>query len=223
MTQSRFISALVLFILTAVGVVLLPGTAQAHNAGSFFLHHWPANGTVSYGVHIGFPGTDYRHRALDGKNQWNNAANSGEPDIFWSLADDVNYGRADLPCGVPGFGTGALFWNNLDPVSTGLIGVTRLCGQAPVVNFTIEFDSTRVWYAGTGDAPGSSTDFWSVATHEFGHVVGFTGNNGGHYNSNDSICANNSSQATMCPSYVPGTERIRTVSPHDIHTFDAAY
>lgn len=222
MSERKFIGSLVLF-LVAVGIVLLPSPASAHTSSTYITKHWPTNQTVSYGVNTGYPGSDYRSRALDGKNQWNDSTNSGEPNFYWSLADDISYGDAQTPCGVPNFNTGALFWNNLDYAGTGVLGITRLCAANPIWNFTIEFDSTRSWYAGTADAPDNRADFWSVATHEFGHAFGFTGGSGGHFPAGDSICANNSSMATMCPSYYIGTERQRTVSTHDIHTLDGGY
>src|SRR5690349_5141973 len=159
----------------AVGSLVLMGSpAGAHTVGNHFTRgRFPTNVTVQYGLNTGFPTGAWRSRVYDGKEQWNNATNSGEPTVLWTLADDVNHGTAGNPCGISGFNTGAGFWNNLDYLSTSTLGATRLCTTGTVIyNFTIEFDSTRSnWYNGTGDNPDSGSDFWSVTTHEFGHAL----------------------------------------------------
>ena len=219
MSRKRIAQLLVVLLAGLIAATALPSAAGAHTAGSYFVRgHWPANQSIGYGVNTGFPGGEYRSRLLDGKNQWNNAANTGEPNIYWSLADDISYGTAGSPCGVPGYNTAAIFWNDLDYLSSGTLGATRLCGSTSVIfNFTIEFDSDRSWYTGTGDSPDNRPDFWSIASHEFGHAVGFWN----HLPAGE--CPNNSTKFTMCPTYDMGTERQRTLTAHDIHTFDAAY
>jgi hypothetical protein len=210
-------------VLVAVGsMVALASPAGAHTVGNHFTRgRWPANATIQYGLNTGFPSGAWRSRVYDGKEQWNNATNSGEPTVLWSLADGVNHGTAGNPCGISGVNTGAGFWNNLDYLGSGVLGATRLCTtEVTIYNFTIEFDSTRSnWYNGTGDNPGGNADFWSTATHEFGHALGFWE----HIAEGDGACPDDSSRATMCPSIYNGTERQRTVATHDIHTYDGAY
>jgi hypothetical protein len=75
------------------------------------------------------------------------------------------------------------------------------------------------WYTGTGDAPDCCFDVWSVATHEWGHMTAFFG----HFDEGGSICPDDSSRHTMCPTIKAATERQRTLELHDYHTFEAAY
>jgi len=223
MTMRKVFRIALVAALVAVGsaAVLTATPASAHTVGNHFTRgRWPANVTIQYGLNTGFPTGAWRSQAYAGKEQWNNATSSGEPTILWTLADDVNHGTAGSPCGISGFNTGALFWNNLDYLGSGTLGATRLCVGSAIFNFTIEFDSTRSnWYNGTGDNPDSNADFWSTATHEFGHAVGFWE----HIAESDGACPNDGTRATMCPSIYNGTERQRTVAPHDIHTYDGAY
>ncbi len=221
-TAMRSVRGIVIVLLAALGVVAFDAVpAGAHTASTYFTDgHWPRNQSIAYGVNSGFPTGTWRTLAWNGKEQWNSATNTGEPTIYWTLADDVSYGSATSPCGVPGYNTGAIFWNDLDYLGPSVLGATRLCGFTPIFNFTIEFDRTRTdWYVGTGDAPGGSYDFWSVASHEFGHALGFWK----HLDEADAACPNDSTRSTMCPSVYDGTERQRTLATHDIHTFDAAY
>jgi hypothetical protein len=209
--------------LVAAGMALVAqAPAQAHTWSSHFTNgRWPVNATVNYGVNTGFPTGEWRSRLLDGKNQWNNATNSGEPSFYWGLQDDINHGTAGNPCGISGWNTAAVFWNDLDYIGGSILGATRLCNvSGTIANFTIEFDNDRSnWYTGTGDNPSSNHDAWSVATHEFGHAFGFWE----HITESDGACPDSSSRATMCPSIYTGTERQRTLIDHDIHTFDAAH
>jgi hypothetical protein len=220
-------------LLSSLGVLALtPSSAQAHAVTAYFTDgRWPTNASISYGINVGFPAGAWRSRMYDGKQQWNNATSTGEPSVFWTLPNDVSYGSAQSPCGISGINKGAIFWNDLDYLGVSVLAATRLCssgsgggdvsaGPGTIYNFTIEVDSSRTnWYTGTGDNPDKSDDLWSVASHEFGHVLGFWE----HFSSTDPICVNDSSQNTMCPTHFPGTERMRTLGSHDIHTFDAAY
>ncbi|MGQ0466118.1 MAG: matrixin family metalloprotease [Sporichthyaceae bacterium] len=82
----------------------------------------------------------------------------------------------------------------------------------------ITFDNAERWCAGSGDCGSGKYDLWSVASHEFGHVTSL-----GHYGKDDDACKDNQYQATMCANIVPGTERMRTLHPHDIDSFRARY
>lgn len=219
MTHRRIAYLLTVLLAAVSAVFALPTYANAHTASRWYTEgKWPRNATIRYGVHIGFPGNTYRFRLLDGIRQWNDAASSGEPTIAWTLPDDVNHGQPTEPCGLA-TNTGAVFWTE---VINNELGRTRKCwGGGRIYTFTIEFDRSGPWYNGTGDALPGETDFWSVATHEFGHALGFVG----HFDDdpNEDRCGNVGSRLTMCKGVFSGTERQRTLDAHDIHTFDAAY
>lgn len=68
-------------------------------------------------------------------------------------------------------------------------------------------------------------DFWSVASHEVGHVTGFYYGplDDGHFTEADSACPSDDGRHTMCPSISAGTKMMRDVNTHDKHTFTNAY
>ena len=78
------------------------------------------------------------------------------------------------------------------------------------------------WYQGSGGAPANRWDLRSIATHEAGHTTGWHG----HF-SGSPTCALPLSGAyeTMCEGSlsVLGTEWIRTLGTHDLHTYEDAY
>lgn len=194
--------------------------AQAHRASTFYPREWAVGSDVQYGFDNGYPSGSFRFRTTDGKNEWNDAGGSREPDFSAFLADD------DLLFGSPCFSpnSGILWFNR----PSGIVGSVRLCvtSSGEAVRFSLAIDPDAgdgsgglTWYTGTGDAPGDTMDLWSVAAHEFGHVTGWLG----HFGEDSSLCSNNSSRHTMCPVIPPGTQRQRTLQSHDTHTFEGAY
>ena len=87
--------------------------------------------------------------------------------------------------------------------------------------FYMYIDSDESWYMGTQDAPKNDPDLWSMFTHEMGHATGWRP----HLDDNayTELCDNNSEQHTMCKHQLPGTERKRTLAPHDKDTYRNAY
>jgi hypothetical protein len=193
--------------------------ASAHPASTYYPIEWINNETVCWGFNTGFPTGNWRTRVRAADDVWNAAAGSPAPEFFNCLQDDVSYGSATNPCGISGTDTGAVFWNNLG--ASGALGITRKCTGSAIWNFTLEFNSAISWYTGTGDAPSSQWDSLSIAVHEFGHVTGFSG----HIPEWDASCLENDTRNTMCPGFAAGigTEYLRTLASHDIHTFDSAY
>lgn len=193
--------------------------ARAHSSATFYTDKWASSIDVNYGFSTNFPMGNHRARVTTGKNAWNNAAGSTEPDFF-GFNPDGNYFFGD-PCRSPD-GNGVLWFNR--PAMT--LAEVKLCASASgrIQRFSLAFDPGagdygRSWYTGTGDAPSDTYDLWSVAAHEFGHVTGFWG----HFGEGGTLCANDNSRHTMCPNIPPGTERQRTLQEHDTHTFDNAY
>jgi hypothetical protein len=198
--------------------------AEAHNASLYYATWAPADYTVDYYYTDNFPGARFRNRVWDGARQWNNLGRG--PYFIQHLATRVAYSRTNAgTCGTP-LGSrrvNSINWQSLDGRG-GTLGVTQPClfssgskrGHLRV--FTLTFDSFERWYTRTGGAPANSIDAWSVASHELGHAMGSD-----HFRSTDPVCAANAGQQTMCPFYTPGSERLRTLGRHDVHTFNRVY
>lgn len=217
----------------AFSVMMVGTTAQAHTANVYFLARWQTGQSVPYLFAPDFPTGAFQSRVLDGVAQWRNRAGSAEPK-FWNAGTATTL-IAYTTCN-PSFNTpNHLHWMDLDFHSGATVGLTSICyngADGRIYSFQMAFDSDRDWYTGTGDAndglfqmciPSCQIDFWSIATHEMGHAHGFTGAVGGHFDGSDGICPNSDARQTMCAGYTGGTERIRTIETHDIHTFQAAY
>lgn len=213
-------------VLAVLSTLMISASASAHTASVYYdATHWPSSSNVRYGFETGYPTGAFRGRVLDGANQWTNrGGTTGEPDFAASLPDS-GYGEPETPCN-RAQGTGAIFRRNLDYLGPGVLGATRICyGDGIIATFSIEFDTDLPWYNGTDNAPPGTYDFWSVTSHEFGHVTGFYWgpNDDGHFLESDAVCPNTSYRHTMCPSIYDGTERQRTLGAHDAHTFTGAY
>lgn len=210
---------------------IMPGVASGHTGTVYYGPLWPSGKDVRYGYESGFPFGAYRSRVANGDDQWSSIGGAAEPDFLATLPDG-NYGQPQTPCARTSY-TGAIYWRDLDYISSGVLGVTRICYfQSTIFSFSIEFDNDRTWYNGTGDAPdgflfgiGAEMDFWSVATHEWGHVTGFIEgpNLDGHFPESSSLCPEDNGRHTMCPAIEIGTEMMRTLNTHDAHTFTNAY
>lgn len=99
----------------------------------------------------------------------------------------------------------------------GTLAVTNIYySGSRITRITMKFDTAENWYLGSS-APGSSqVDARSVAVHEFGHGLGL-----GHTQSSN--CPNNSNRATMCSSYIIGTNYQRTPEADDRAGINALY
>lgn len=215
--------------LLATIAVIVPQAASAHTASTYYKSpKWPTGTLISYGLNVGFPDSffDYDNRILDAKNQWFQYAGPAEPQAYWSLSDYVQYGPFQSPCLMTsGTNTVVVFWENLDGYSPGYAGMMWACADpnnaARRLRASIVMDSTRQWYIGTGDAPGTTTDLWAAASHEWGHALGAA-----HWTELETgVCPKyeNLVRHVMCPSIAMGYEVQRHPRTHDIHTFQAAW
>lgn len=218
-------------VIAAVGALTLVAASPAFaDIAPLFGPTWKSNAT--YGTttrpYVWFtssvPTGDRRARIRDGFTQWNAV---GEPLQYQFAASDYGNYNPMTSCGPT---TNAVFvhWTNIDG-GGGVLGRSSYC-YVTAGTFQsrstawIQYDSSEEWCLGTGDCfdgvfgIGANMDLWSVASHESGHVSALD-----HVNGSSSICADNESQATMCPSHKAGTERQRTLSSSDVASLRQYY
>lgn len=216
-------SMLTRLVVVASTVILLllvgTGSALAHSPARFYpgkydTHHRRLKVYLTTDV----PGGSFEARLIDGMRQWNDLGGNfrllpqAHPRLFAPPRRCDRFPGGSHPGGRVEY----------TPLPTGIEGFTPRCkkkGDNRILFFTMYLNSTESWYSGTGDAPASRVDVWSIASHEFGHGTGWVG----HYADGGTLCSNNSQEETMCPQYFSGTERMRTLGPHDAHTFRGAY
>lgn len=210
-------------LVAVIGVLLATALpAGAHHAPSFG-PTWQTALTPSWHFTPSVPAGSFRDRIFDGVTQWNQL---GESVRFRSAPD---LGNRDPRNSCSPVETITIHRFNLDG-GGGTLGLSGYCqytsGGTGRATSWIIFDSSEEWCLDTGNCYdgflgsgiGANIDLWSVASHEWGHVAAL-----GHYDAADPVCASTESQATMCPSYTPGSERQRTLQTHDIDSFRARY
>lgn len=217
------------FLIAALVVLaaFLPAPASAHPASWHFNQsRWPTSASINYGLNAGFPSGEARDRVYDAKNKWNAVAGTAEPGIWWTMADDVNYGVFNNACSLNVANNSAVvFFSDLNGYGSTVVGYTFWCKNGSNVRLksSVVADSTRSdWYTGNGDAPAGKVDMYSVLVHEWGHSNGFA-NHLAEGEPNVCPAWENVVRNAMCPSIFPGYEVQRTLKTHDIHTFQAAY
>lgn len=220
------------FLVSYLATVALSfgAAATAHTPSTYFTQKWGFNEyRQTWAFTAGFPVDSWRDRVRDGVRQWNVI---GEPVQFNEVAQVGNFtppGPAGGKC--PPVGSNTIHWRSHDGLG-GVYAYVMPCvyvynGQASstLANVTMVFDLGESWYIGTGDAPGNQTDLWSIATHEWGHAIGYTGGDRGHFSGLSLECLQPQPiyNQTMCPSYPSGQEYFRSLEVHDRHTFQGAY
>lgn len=221
--------------IAALSLLAFPGSASAHhlgrsNAGDVWRFD---NGRYDRTIELyfidGFPAdAEKRARTRDGAAQWSNVAGPNEP-TFVPQADPWPNFQIYTECNGPTGGT-TVHWRDLDDFDANWLGATSGCGYVEpadqISSRWVAFDSDRNWYTGVGDAsdgfmdiacgipPDCENDWWSVASHEFGHAVGL-----GHFDEDDAVCPNSDARETMCPSIYIGTERQRSIEAHERASF----
>lgn len=218
-------AALTLLTAVTIGGVAASAPASAHSSGQYYTgSRWPSNGTVQFALNAGWPGGETTSRVLDARNQWGYWDQGAEPNLTWTLPDGVNYGSWSNPCTLTsGNNTAIVFWADLESQGSTVVGYTRACSSNGTrTRATVAFDQGNSWYWGNGDAPAWATDLWSVASHEWGHLMGFQQ----HLPEfTIGICPTGGDWArhTMCPQVFSGQEMMRDLGEHDGHTHQAAY
>jgi hypothetical protein len=213
----------VLAVVTMVAATWLsPTTAESHNANTYVSSRWkPCQVSCEIPYYINVQDSymawtsAMRARVASAAAAWSKAS----PEPAYRYVADATF----EPDSCNGPHANFLYWGRRDGRGN-VLATTMSCvfgaDHSRRLSFNIEIDSAdySTAYFGTRTPPSTRWDFWSVMTHELGHAMGF-----GHLPGRESICRNYSGQNTMCPTYYPGTTRVRSLASHDLHTFDGAY
>lgn len=201
-----------------LSVVALAVSASAHGFQGQYFGRWvPSERLQLYSFDENFPGANFRDRSEDGAGQWNELVSDMR---FRREAGSVPF--APLNCERLR-NANALFWGNIDgtpAIGDNTLAFTTVCPDSNGNNyaFSMKFDSSENWHTGTSSPGANEFDFWSVATHEFGHAAGSE-----HFQKSSSVCDLGPDRETMCQGTTSGTVSRRSLEEHDRHTYNAAY
>jgi hypothetical protein len=198
-------------------------SVSGHPQSDFYAHRWARRSTA---IDVFFTasewGTQAKDEARHGFNVWDFA---GGADLKFDFQDGThsNYpGQDALDCSGPRPTNEVHFDGSLGGGAA--IAKANTCVTDGVWDaFVVVFDQGENWdFSGN---PGSNEfDFRSTATHEAGHATGFgTGSGVDVHFTGSSLCPDNNTDETMCPSLDPGTTYLRSLEAHDKHTLDNAY
>lgn len=232
---------LVAVFLAVLGVVVASPTAYAW--GPYDRHSWSlSDADVPVYYDDNFPMTAARKaRIAAGANAWNDLNRQMyfmvRPRTVTSSVEtrDGDYGNCPTPV-AEGRRVSVLHWGGLDGFPGGTVGAVSWCrkpnDRSRLVSARLFFDKGEGWYFGTQNSTlrNRSTgeidrrvDFWSVVTHEFGHMTGWYG----HFDRDSDRCRFLGQPAvrtqTMCPIGRRGYERWRTLGAYDKYEFMKQY
>lgn len=209
-------------LIGAFGIVLsvaLP--ARAHTAigsGGYYNRRWKVDLHLPWRFASNFPGGAYRDKIIYGVGQWNN---QGQP-LYWTQYGDIaDFNWRTCPAT---FERNVIHWAPIDKA-----GYVQTCvwgddhNRLWSTNMAIDSDGSTKWYTGSSTPPAGTTDLWSVATHEWGHMSGSTtgGDGLGHFPESDAACPETTLRNAMCPSAI--SDYGWNTKTHDEHTFQSAY
>lgn len=207
--------AVVVGVVGTLLAIVTPSTSTAHPSGDFYVGRWFGS-AVDYWFSSAVPSGAFRDRVENGEGKWG------------ALPPSLHFVRARTWSGtIPCFnccanpGDNVVRYPSIDGVG-GVYAETRICHPGNIMEeFQLRFDSGQNWYTGTGSPPSDEADVIGIAAHEFGHAGGW----GPHFSETSTQCpSTNSTRHTMCPgSEYYGEKWLRSLEPHDEHTFDDAY
>ncbi|HVF52387.1 MAG TPA: hypothetical protein VNC78_02145 [Actinomycetota bacterium] len=225
----RRVIAVIVFWAVTTSLVGALG-ASARNPERWYPSRWGADHlAVNWRFTDSFPGGAVRRRVFAGAREWNKAKQTmtfdhveGEPDYeAYSTSvcpkleevekNGVHWGT------VPGGGA----YTVMCTFPEGSAG-----GRAELHSFQIMFGMNTHWYYGKHKPRFYQEDFWSYATHEFGHAGGrIQGGDGhGHFPDSREYCRPTpKAHQSMCQTAPAGTTFDRTINGLDRYVFGGAY
>lgn len=153
-----------------------------------FIGRWQTS-SASYGFATSYPTGDWRVRAANAAQAWTDV-----PSSSWAWSQNLA-----TPNG--------MLYYQADDGYQGNVAITiwYTCGSY-LCGFRMNIDNAEIWYIGTGSPNLNQADLWGALTHEFGHAPGL-----GH----PTVGCGGSSEPTMCPGFVWGTNRWRSLEADD--------
>ena len=197
----------------------LPGAAHTNHYGDLWRQHPQTSvASVSWAFTTEVNGDTKRDSIKVAFNKWD-FEDGADFEFILSSVDHANHsGATRIDCNpLP---DNDVHWDD----SWGAQGASAICdsdNDGLLEAFVAIFNPDNQWNLGSGSPGTQEWDLRSIATHEAGHVWGFTG----HFDEGSSLCPQNSSRHTMCPGHssVLGTDWLRTLETHDSHTISNAY
>lgn len=222
-------------VLTVGMIGLAAPSASAHDPAEHFIQHWNLgqNGhDIDWAFTPSVPSGNARDRMLDAANHWNNLSGGRELNKVGNYSA-FQYDNPQTDCANLDPEQNGIHYASIDGNSSGggTYATTYLCVYQSHNDWlfarNVKVDSAEDWSNSDLD-PGSDLDLEGVITHEFGHVLGYSGNNinEAHFSDNADICnAGISENQTMCRyvSYGTASYYERSLEDHDKHTFNAEY
>ena len=206
--------------LVALACVISLVAAPARAADPIIARYAPGDQVRNVYFDQSVPKGKFRKRIAGAAATWTKLPDVEHFDVHKSQNMALNSDSCALENGIP---IGGILKG---PVAgSGTLAENRSCidpDTGRLVGFRQTYSKKIKFYIGSGEPPGPKFDLQAVATHELGHSEGWTGD---HFSSrnNSKLCANRSSQATMCPATYSGTKRLRSLTKDDKKPLVNAY
>lgn len=215
--MTRRTACLILAALVSGAALGSSVASDAHSTSTFYPIKWSSDRTYGLGYLEPQVNTGDAHSSIhSGAAQWSAVSGAW---LDFTFSGNIN------PMVIWGGSVcsqiGDVWVISRDLSSLGYVGNTTNCGNGTnLTKSMVQFHDgpSGYWYVAAGTPGGSQYDLRSLASHEFGHSMGFSG----HFSSTDSTCTQ-SPIHTMCSGAALGSTYKRSLEVHEKDTFAAAY